>query len=349
MADGLSRHAAGSTGNTSNNTTSLANGSDNNTDIAIPQSGPTTADPAFRPNGRWPASLQSSLGGFYSGGSGHATPEHGTAAQQQQQQSSSFDYDSTFANSFYGSAGNNNTNGNSTSLIQASPTGTSDKAGGGGGSSSSSIFPLPPMSTLQSSFPGQLYTSAAALGNSASPSSLPAPLNMAQQQQQFSPPGTFSPLQLFQNNSGTTSPSIHSSFPQQQPQHQAAQPSNDSTAAGGGGGAAAAGQPKKRGRKKKNPEGTPGIGAGGDDAQSSRATPALGDTSTMSAADRDEEKRRQKTSRACDGCRSRKIRCDVIQDTSPPLCVHCKQHNLTCTWVSLACHLLVIQRVFVTD
>lgn len=47
----------------------------------------------------------------------------------------------------------------------------------------------------------------------------------------------------------------------------------------------------------------------------------------------DEKSKRTKTARACDGCRTRKIRCDVIADTSPPLCVHCQHHNFDCTWV----------------
>ena len=47
----------------------------------------------------------------------------------------------------------------------------------------------------------------------------------------------------------------------------------------------------------------------------------------------DDKSKRTKTARACDGCRTRKIRCDVIPDTSPPLCVHCQHHNFDCTWV----------------
>ncbi|OBZ69223.1 Acetamidase regulatory protein [Grifola frondosa] len=38
-------------------------------------------------------------------------------------------------------------------------------------------------------------------------------------------------------------------------------------------------------------------------------------------------KKRTKTQRACDSCRARKIRCDVLADTDPPICQHCKQYG----------------------
>ncbi|KAJ3500496.1 hypothetical protein NLJ89_g9771 [Agrocybe chaxingu] len=43
-------------------------------------------------------------------------------------------------------------------------------------------------------------------------------------------------------------------------------------------------------------------------------------------------KKRTKTQRACDSCRSRKIRCDVILDSEPPVCQHCKQYGFECTF-----------------
>ncbi|KAI0934800.1 hypothetical protein AcV5_006529 [Taiwanofungus camphoratus] len=43
-------------------------------------------------------------------------------------------------------------------------------------------------------------------------------------------------------------------------------------------------------------------------------------------------KKRTKTQRACDSCRSRKIRCDVLPDSDPPICQHCKQYGFECTF-----------------
>lgn len=45
-----------------------------------------------------------------------------------------------------------------------------------------------------------------------------------------------------------------------------------------------------------------------------------------------DSKKRTKTQRACDSCRSRKIRCDVLPDSEPPLCQHCKQYGFECTF-----------------
>ncbi|KAL5490395.1 hypothetical protein ACEPAI_5228 [Sanghuangporus weigelae] len=45
-------------------------------------------------------------------------------------------------------------------------------------------------------------------------------------------------------------------------------------------------------------------------------------------------KKRTKTARACDSCRSRKIRirCDVLNESEPPVCQHCKQYGFECTF-----------------
>lgn len=73
----------------------------------------------------------------------------------------------------------------------------------------------------------------------------------------------------------------------------------------------------------------PGAGIGGNHAHSSAA-----------AAD---GPKRIKTARACDSCRRKKIRCDVVDDGSPPpgdpnngngglTCAHCRQYGFSCTF-----------------
>ncbi|KAI0032267.1 fungal-specific transcription factor domain-containing protein [Vararia minispora EC-137] len=67
------------------------------------------------------------------------------------------------------------------------------------------------------------------------------------------------------------------------------------------------------------------------DADASEAEPTSATTSQPSQRAQ-ENKKRTKTQRACDSCRSRKIRCDVLPDTEPPLCQHCKQYGFECTF-----------------
>ncbi|KAF7796719.1 hypothetical protein EIP86_007902 [Pleurotus ostreatoroseus] len=55
-------------------------------------------------------------------------------------------------------------------------------------------------------------------------------------------------------------------------------------------------------------------------------------TTPSAAPGQSETKKRTKTQRACDSCRSRKIRCDVLADSDPPICQHCKQYGFDCTF-----------------
>ncbi|KAH8827027.1 fungal-specific transcription factor domain-containing protein [Flagelloscypha sp. PMI_526] len=60
---------------------------------------------------------------------------------------------------------------------------------------------------------------------------------------------------------------------------------------------------------------------------------SIGNKKKRKATDEDlDHKKRQKTSRACDSCRSRKIRCDVLVDSDPQICKHCKQYGFECTF-----------------
>ncbi|KAL1757210.1 fungal-specific transcription factor domain-containing protein [Schizophyllum commune] len=80
--------------------------------------------------------------------------------------------------------------------------------------------------------------------------------------------------------------------------------------------------PPQAGNKRKRGSGRPKNG--GDRASDDEAS-----EQARQAAD---AKKRTKTQRACDSCRTRKIRCDVIQDTEPPVCQHCKQYGFECTF-----------------
>ncbi|KZO95801.1 hypothetical protein CALVIDRAFT_537784 [Calocera viscosa TUFC12733] len=81
------------------------------------------------------------------------------------------------------------------------------------------------------------------------------------------------------------------------------------------------GPPQKRKRKS--------IGDKGGESPEDEGSP--GDmTPGGSAADR--ASKRTKTQRACDPCRRKKIRCDILADSEPPHCQHCKQYGFDCTF-----------------
>lgn len=46
-------------------------------------------------------------------------------------------------------------------------------------------------------------------------------------------------------------------------------------------------------------------------------------------------RKRTKTSRACDECRRKKIKCDALDETGKPPCGNCKRVNLTCGFTRL--------------
>ncbi|KAF8163606.1 fungal-specific transcription factor domain-containing protein [Crassisporium funariophilum] len=94
---------------------------------------------------------------------------------------------------------------------------------------------------------------------------------------------------------------------------------------------ASAGTKRKR---KSMPEGGRGKGAdrGSDDDTAASGSDAPRQTAAQQAQAIVDLKKRTKTQRACDSCRSRKIRCDVIAESEPPVCQHCKQYGFECTF-----------------
>ncbi|KAJ7097796.1 fungal-specific transcription factor domain-containing protein [Mycena belliarum] len=98
------------------------------------------------------------------------------------------------------------------------------------------------------------------------------------------------------------------------PAHPAHDPHDDSASAGA-----------KRKRKSAG-----AAGRGKDKSDDEAASPDL--TAAQQKAAALELKKRTKTQRACDSCRSRKIRCDILSDAEPPKCQHCKQYSFDCTF-----------------
>ncbi|KAF5389940.1 hypothetical protein D9757_003653 [Collybiopsis confluens] len=81
--------------------------------------------------------------------------------------------------------------------------------------------------------------------------------------------------------------------------------------------------------------------AGGKRKRKSVAKDKVSDDEAPSASDgaraqaqqaQADSKKRTKTQRACDSCRTRKIRCDILIDSDPPVCQHCRQYQFDCTF-----------------
>ncbi|KAG8763417.1 hypothetical protein FRC11_004028 [Ceratobasidium sp. 423] len=60
--------------------------------------------------------------------------------------------------------------------------------------------------------------------------------------------------------------------------------------------------------------------------------PPSAGTSAAPTPREENKSKRTKTQRACDPCRRKKIRCDILPDTDPPICQHCKQYSFNCTF-----------------
>jgi hypothetical protein len=116
------------------------------------------------------------------------------------------------------------------------------------------------------------------------------------------------------------------------------------------------------GKRKRKSESARGKTAGDKDSDqegpSENDAPAKPSTPAATTPNASDAKKRTKTQRACDSCRSRKIRCgwdiwlfglpltdlfflfslfsparcDVLPESEPPLCQHCKQYGFECTF-----------------
>nr|VWO98038.1 mRNA-capping enzyme subunit alpha (EC (GTP--RNA guanylyltransferase) (mRNA guanylyltransferase) [Ganoderma boninense] len=84
--------------------------------------------------------------------------------------------------------------------------------------------------------------------------------------------------------------------------------------------------------KRKRKYANDGVSSRLSDGEGADSSTDIQRVASGSAATLVDSKKRTKTQRACDSCRSRKIRCDVLADTDPPVCQHCKQYSFECTF-----------------
>ncbi|KIK57624.1 hypothetical protein GYMLUDRAFT_75242 [Collybiopsis luxurians FD-317 M1] len=89
------------------------------------------------------------------------------------------------------------------------------------------------------------------------------------------------------------------------------------------------------------PPQTPSVSATGGKRKRKNAKEKVSDDEAPSGTDvaraqgqqgQADSKKRTKTQRACDSCRTRKIRCDILTDSDPPVCQHCRQYQFDCTF-----------------
>lgn len=86
------------------------------------------------------------------------------------------------------------------------------------------------------------------------------------------------------------------------------------------------------GKRKRKSDAPRDAASDGEAATSGSEANRAATSQAAAAAAQAEMKKRTKTQRACDSCRSRKIRCDILTDSDPPACQHCKQYGFECTF-----------------
>ncbi|KDQ18055.1 hypothetical protein BOTBODRAFT_155106 [Botryobasidium botryosum FD-172 SS1] len=131
-------------------------------------------------------------------------------------------------------------------------------------------------------------------------------------------------------------PPQYAQSPQPQPSRQRTMSSPSSTPATPMGSQ----QGNKRKRKSTDTGKSRSGDRGSEDEASGSEAPAIHSSASASTpvqapSPAVDKNKRTKTQRACDPCRRKKIRrvaCDVIPESEPPICQHCKQYGFECTF-----------------